>query len=129
MCMQNRDHNFETLIGHAKSMLGRSCEGLKRKYLHYPVSLKVNPENRALEKVIEIRFNEQEATIALDSEQTDKYDAIYLFFDNQTEENIFIEYLTVSYGFDFRKNCWLLDECRLKVMSIKDIFCFCFFRQ
>lgn len=126
--MQNRDNNFETLIGHAKSMLGRSYEGLKRKYLHYPISLTVHLENRVLEKVIEIRFSEQEATISLDFDQTDGCNAVYLFFDTQIDENTFIEYLTESYDFDFRKNCWLLYDCYLKGTNIKDIFCFYFFR-
>lgn len=126
--MQNRDNKYETLIGHAKSMLGHSYEGLKRTYLHYPISLTVHFENKLLEKFIEIRFSEQRATVSLDFDSTDECDAVYLFFDTQNEENAFIEYLTESYDFDFRKNCWLLYDCYLKVTSIKDIFCFYFFR-
>lgn len=128
--MQNRDNNFETLIGHAKSMLSHSYEELKRKYLNYPISLTVYVDKKTdtFEQFIEIRFNEQEATISLDFDQMDKCNAAYLFFDTQSDENIFIEYLTESYDFDFRKNCWLLYGCHLKVTSIKDIFCFYFFR-
>lgn len=128
MFMQNQENKYETLIRHAKSMLGRPYEGLKRKYLHYPISLTVHLENKILEKVIEIRFSEQEATISLDFDQTDGCNAVYLFFDTQIEENSFIEYLTDSYDFDFRKNYWLLDNCFLKVTNIKDIFCFYLFR-
>lgn len=77
--MQNRDNNFETLIGHAKSMLGRHYEGLKRKYLHYPISLTVHFENKLLEKFIEIRFSEQRATVSLDFNPTDECNAVYFF--------------------------------------------------
>lgn len=128
--MQNRDNNFEALIGHAKSMLGYSYEGLKRKYLSYPISLTVHVDKKTdiFEQFIEIRFSEQEATISLNFDQTDSCNAAYLFFDTQNEEDSFIEYLTESYDFDFRKNCWLLYDCYLKVMNIKDVFCFYFFR-
>lgn len=128
--MTNSNNNFETLIGHAKSMLGHSYEGLKRKYLSYPISLTVHVDKKTntFEKVIEIRISEQEATVSLDFDQTDKCDAVYLFFDTQSEENSFIEYLTESYDFDFRKNCWLLYDCYLKVTNIKDIFCFYFYK-
>lgn len=128
--MQNRDNNFETLIGHAKSMLGCSYEGLKRKYLHYPISLTVHVDKKTdtFEQFIEIRFSEQEATISLNFDQTDSCNAAYLFFDTQNDENNFIKYLTESYDFDFRKNCWLLENYYLKVTNIKDIFCFYFFR-
>lgn len=128
--MQNRDNNFEILIGHAKSMLGYSYEGLKRKYLSYPISLTVHVDKKTdtFEQFIEIRFSEQQATISLDFDQTDECYAAYLFFDTLNDENTLIEYLTESYDFDFRKNYWLLDNCYLKVTNIKDIFCFHFFR-
>lgn len=128
--MTNSNNNFETLIGHAKSMLGHSYEGLKRKYLHYPISLTVHVDKKTntFEQFIEIRFSEQEATVSLDFDQTHECDAVYLFFDTQSDENSFIEYLTESYDFDFRKNCWLLYDCYLKVTNIKDIFCFYFYK-
>ncbi|MFR9165035.1 MAG: hypothetical protein ACLVKO_01960 [Dysgonomonas sp.] len=127
--MQNRDNNFETLIGHAKSMLGRSYEGLKRKYLHYPISLTVHLENKILEKVIEIRFSEQQATTSLDFDQTDECTAVYLFFDTQNDENSFIEYLAKSYDFDFRKNCWIMANCYLKIKPSKYEIAFLFYEK
>lgn len=128
--MQNRDNNFETFIGHVKSMLGCSYEGLKRKYLSYPISLTVHVDKKTntFEQFIEIRFSEQQATVSLDFDQANECNVAYLFFDTQSDENTFIEYLTESYDFDFRKNCWLLYDCYLKVASIKGIFCFHFFR-
>ncbi len=128
--MQNRDNNFEILIGQAKSMLGHSFEVLKRKYLHYPIYLTVHVDKKTdtFEQFIEIRFSEQEATISLDFDQIDGCNAVYLFFDTPIDENTFIKYLTESYDFDFRKNCWLLYDCYLKSASINDIFGFYFFR-
>lgn len=129
MFMQSKDNNFESLIGHVRSMLGCSYEGLKRKYLNFPISFIVHLENKILEKVIEIRFSEQEATVTLGFEQMDKCNVAYIFFDSQSYEDNFIEYLAEFYDFDFRKNNWLLDSCYLKVTNLKDIFCFCLFQE
>jgi hypothetical protein len=126
--MQNRDNKFETLIGNAKSMLNYSFEGLKRKYLSYPISITVHVENRVLGKAIEVRFDKQEATISIDFDQKDKCNATYLFFDTESNEDSFIEYLAESYDFDFRKNCWLLYDCYLKIREFKDCTFFCFYK-
>lgn len=126
--MQNRNNKYETLIGYVKSMLGCPLEELKRKYIRYPISITVHVENRVLENTIEIRFNEQEATITINFDQSDKCNAAYLFFDSQSDENDFIEYLSESYDFDFRKNRWLLYDCYLKVRVFKDCTCFYFYK-
>lgn len=126
--MKNQDNNYEILIGYAKSMLGYSFEELKRKYISYPICLMVYVENRKLEKSIEIRLDSHEATISCAFDQADKCNVTYLFLDNQSDENGFIEYLEKSYEYDFRKNCWQLDGFCLKVRNTKDFFCFYLFK-
>lgn len=128
MSMQNPENNFETLIKHVKSMLGRSYDELKRKYLSYPISLTVHVDKKenTFEQFIKIRFSEQCAITTLNFDQTEKCDAVYLFFDNRNDEDIFIEYLAESYDFYFKENCWLIYDCFLKVKDINDIFYFYF---
>lgn len=125
--MNNQNNKFEILIGYANSMLDFSFEELKRKYISYPICLMVFVENRKLEKSIEIRFDNHETTISCAFDQEDRCVITYLFFDSQTDENHFIEYLKTTYDFDFRKNCWYLGNCCLRIRSVKDFFCFyCF---
>lgn len=125
--MQNQNNKFERLIGYARSMLDFSFEELKVKYIRYPICLMVYVENRKLEKSIEIRFDNQEATISCAFDQADRCIMTYLFFDSQSDENNFIEYLKTTYDFDFRKNCWHLGNCCLKIRNTKDSFCFYLF--
>lgn len=125
--MHNQNNKFEMLIGYARSMLDFSFEELKVKYIRYPICLMVYIENRKLEKSIEVRFNNQEATISCVFDQADRCIITYLFFDSQSSENNFIEYLKKTYEFDFRKICWYLGNCCLRIRITKDFFYFyCF---
>lgn len=128
--MNNQNNKFEILIGYARSMLGYSFEELKRKYINHPISITVHVDKKinAFEKVIEVRFDNQEATISCSFDEFDKCNIGYLFFDTQTDENEFIEYLRKIYEFDFRKNYWEINNCYLKIKSTIDFFCFYFFR-
>jgi len=69
--MNNQNNKFEILIRYARSMLDFSFEELKRKYISYPICLMVYVENRKLEKGIEIRFDNQEATVSCAFNQAD----------------------------------------------------------
>ncbi len=126
--MNNQNNKFEILIGYARSMLDFSFEELKRKYIRYPICLMVYVENGKLEKGIEIRFDNQEATVSCAFDQKDICSITYLFFDSHNDENNFIEYLRKTYDYDFRKNCWQLDGFCLKVRNTKDFFCFYLFK-
>lgn len=127
--MQKQDNNYKILIGYARSMLGYSFEELKRNYINYPISITVyvDKKTNTFEKIIEVRFDNQETTISCSFNEADKCDTTYLFLDSQSSENSFIKYLSKSFGFDYRKNHWLLDNCYLKIKQSKDFFCFYIF--
>lgn len=127
--MQKQDNNYEILIGYARSMLGYSFEELKRNYISYPISITVyvDKKTNTFEKIIEVRFDNQEATISCSFNEADKCDTTYLFFDSLSSENSLIRYLSKSFGFDYRENHWLLDNCYLKIKQSKDFFCFYIF--
>lgn len=127
--MLNKDNNYEILIGYAKSMLGYSFEELKRNYISYPISITVHIDKKinAFEKNIEVRYDNQDATVSCSFNKADKCNVTYLFFDTQDDENNFIEYLSRSFRFDYRGNHWSLDNCYLKIKQAKDFSCFYIF--
>lgn len=127
--MQNQENKFEALIGYAKSMLGCSYEELKTKYIPYPITLTVHLEDGISEKAIEVYFNKKRAAVSLDFDKGDKCTAAYLLFSSKKDENGFIEYLSETYGFDFRKSCWLFYDCFLKISVFNDITYFYFHKQ
>ncbi|MBF0578112.1 hypothetical protein [Dysgonomonas sp. GY617] len=77
--MKNQDNNHEILIGYAKSMIDYSFEELKRKSIRYPIHLTVYVENNKIEKGIEVRFDNQQATISCSFDQYDRCNIAYLF--------------------------------------------------
>ena len=123
--MENQDNNYEILIRYARSMLGYSFEELKRNYISYPISITVHVDKKinSFEKIIEVRFDNQEATVSCSFNEADKCNATYLFFDSQSSESGLIEYLSKSFGSNYRENHWLLDNCYLKIKQSKDFFC------
>lgn len=117
--MQNRDNKYELLTEEACSVLGLPYEELKDKYKDYPICLMEYIEGSIYERVIEVRFDKEEATISISFNKNNICDASFMFFDNLKDEDSFIEYLNVDREYDFERSSWIMPDCNLKVKPSK----------
>lgn len=128
--MQNRDNKYELLIEEASNTLGLSYQQLKDKYKDYPVCLMEYIEGNIYERVIEVRFDNLEATISISFDKEDICDASFVFYDNLNDEDSFIEHLNDNSDYDFKRSCWIMRDYYLKVKPpTKYETAFCFYKS
>jgi len=84
--MQNQNIKFETLLEHASLTLGQSADELKEKYKDYPICLMDYIEKERHEYVIEVRFDNEEATISISFNDKNICDGSFLFLDINNDE-------------------------------------------
>lgn len=108
--MQNRDNKYELLIGEACGALGLSYQELKDKYKVYPHCLMDYIENEVYDPVIEVRFDEQLATLSFNFDENKSCTASFLFFDKPDDEDSFIEYMNKDKEYDFKKSRWMIEN-------------------
>lgn len=125
--MQKQNAKFDTLLEHAWSTLGQSEDDLKEKYKDYPICIMEYIEKGLHDHVIEVRFDNEEATISISFDNANKCDASFLFFDSTEDESSLIDHLVNSVDYDFRKGCFKLPSCSLKIKETKTETCFYLF--
>lgn len=125
--MQNQNTKFDMLLEHAWSILGKSADDLKETYKDYPVCLMEYIEKEVHEHIIEIRFDNEEATISISFDNEKNCDVSFLFFDSPEDEKLLIDHLVNSADYDFRKGCFKLPSCSLKIKEARTGTCFCLF--
>lgn len=115
--MQNHDNDnkYELLIEEACQALGLSYQELRNKYSDYPHCLMEYLEKEVHEHVIEVRLENDEATLSISFNKEHICDASFMFFDNLKDEDSFIEYLNGYTNYDFKHSCWMLANCYLRV--------------
>lgn len=118
--MQNRDNNFEVLIEKAGSCFGKSASEIKNKYKDYPICLMEYIENETHEYIVEVRFDNQEATVSFSFDKDNNCNYSFLIFDNAKDEDLLIDYLVEFAEYNFRKSCWLVPNCLAKVEESKE---------
>ncbi len=126
--MQNQKTKFDTLLKHAWSTLGKSADDLKETYKDYPVCLMEYIEKEVHEHIIEVRFDNEEATISISFDNENKCDVSFLFFDSTEDEELLINHLIDSADYSFRKGSFQLPSCFLKIKETKTETCFYLFR-
>ncbi|MBD8347671.1 hypothetical protein [Dysgonomonas sp. HGC4] len=126
--MQNENTKFNTLLEHGWSILGKSADDLKATYKDYPICLIEYIEKEVHEHIIEVRFDNEEATISISFDKENKCDASFLFFDSTEKDELLISHLIDSADYDFRKGCFELPSCSLKIKETKTETCFYLFR-
>lgn len=126
--MQNQNNKYKPLIEEVCSMLGLTYQELKDKYRDYPICLMEYIEGNANERVIEVRFDSQEATVSISFDKEDICNASFLFFDNEADEDSFIACLIEDNDYDFKRSCWIADNCYLKAKPSKYGMAFYFYR-
>lgn len=129
MFMQNQENNFEMLIEESCAALGLSYQELKDKYKDYPICLMEYIEKEIYERVIDVRIDTEKATFSLSFDKENICNGTYLFFDNLTDEDSFIEYLNVDTEYDFKRSSWIMPDCYLKLKPSKYETAFCFYKS
>lgn len=126
--MQNHQTNFDHLFRIATSCFDKSDKEIEILYKEYPICKIENINNELNEHVIEIRFDRFDATITF--YLSDEYTCIgsYLFFDNESDEALFIHYLASKLQDHNLTEHWILWISRLKIKQVKDCLCFQFFK-
>lgn len=117
--MKNRNIKFETLLEHASVALGQSADELKEKYKDYPVCLIDCIEKETHEYVIEVRFDNEEATISISFDSENLCNGFLLFLDKNEDENFLIDHLIEMADYNFKKSCFKLPNCFLKINESK----------
>jgi len=126
--MQNQNTKFDTLLEHAWSILGISADDLKQTYKDYTVCLMEYIEKEVHEHIIEIRFDNEKATISISLDKENKCAVSFLFFDSTEDEKLLIDHLVNSTDYDFRKCSFKLPSCSLKIKETKTKTYFYLFR-
>ncbi|MBS5906976.1 MAG: hypothetical protein KIC84_07065 [Dysgonomonas mossii] len=125
--MQNQDNKLEVLIEHASLSLRKSEEEIRDKYKDFPICLMEYIENTKSERAIEVRFDNQDATLSF-SIENNICTGSYAFFDSVNDEELLIDLLVESANYIFRKASWKLPSCSVKVQETKDCTCFYFYQ-
>lgn len=126
--MRNQHAKFDTLLEHAWSTLGQSEDHLKEKYKDFPVCLIEYIEKGVHDPIIEVRFDNENATISISFDSKNNCNASFLFLDSTEEEELLINHLIDSADYSFRKSSFKLPSCSLKIKETKTETCFYLFR-
>lgn len=81
-------------------------------------------ETGTKEDIIDILFDDPQATLSCTFDENGICNASYIFFDNLDEVNTYISYLNKTYKYDFIRNYWVLSDSFLSVKEAKDDICF-----
>ena len=127
--MKNQNTKFETLLEHASLTLGQSADELKERYRDYPICLMDYIEKEAYEYVIEIRFDNEGATISISFDIENICDGSFLFIDTNDDEELLIDHLVEMGNYSFRKSSFQLPLCLLKIKESKDNLIFYLYKE
>ncbi len=101
---QENENNYEMLIEESCDALKLSYQELKEKYKDYSHYLIDYIEDGVCDPVIEVRFDEQLATLAFNFDENKHCIASFLFFDKSDDEDSFIRYLNKDTEYDFKRS-------------------------
>ena len=127
--MANKKDDFERIVKHACSGLNIPEQELKNKYKDYPVCLMEYIENGNHRYFVQVRFNDESASLIFFIGENTSCTCSFLRFDRVEEEDLFINYLMEAADFIFRKGCWIIDNCYLKVKESEHDVCFHFYAK
>ena len=97
------------------AFLNLSMREIRKKYKNKPVCLMRYIEDNVDEKLIEIRFDEEQITISCTFDMKGKCDSAHLFLDRNEMVEEFITYLKACYDYDYIKNRWILPRHYVKL--------------
>jgi len=117
------------LIQHASSALWLNISELKKRFRNFPICLMDYIENDSKENLVEIRFDDEKATLSCMLNKDSKSNNIFLFFDDSDCLNEYINYLNTVYTYDYRECRWLLPDCYLSLKKAEYDMCMYFYYE
>jgi hypothetical protein len=119
----NKELSLSRLISYASSILGLSYLQVKKRYDDYPICLMYYMEKNTKEDLIEVRFDQEQATLSCVFDKDSTCKSSYLFLDNTESLTEYIEYLNSIYKYDYLECQWRLPGCWLTLKRTDDDVC------
>lgn len=116
----NKEQALSKLINYASSTLGLSFLQIQKKYNDYPICLMYYMEKDAKEDIIEVRFDQEQATLSCVFDKDATCKSSYLFLDNLEHLTGCIKYLNSIYRYDYLECQWKLPHCQLTLKKTDD---------
>lgn len=122
--MLTQQTNFNDIFEIATSCFDKSDKQIESLYDQYPIYRVKSMKGEDNSHAIEVRFEEQNATVAFYLSNDLICESSYLFFDKDEDEELFILFLLVIVQMEKLNENWLLWISRVKI--IRAINCLCF---
>lgn len=117
------ENEFLTLLNYSESVLKLNYRDIKQKF---PQSLIPANLNKNSYEPIEIRFENERATLSCELGKAEVCFESYLFLDKLEGIEGYISFLSERYKHDFIEDKWRLPTCYVTIERMKDIFYFKF---
>lgn len=121
-------NHFSNLINYASSVLKLSEQEIRDKFSDAPICLMEYIEKGVHEHIIEIRFDEEYATLSCSFDKSNKCNCSFLFTDDMDDIDFYIRYFNNTYDYDYIRSGWILPNCYLSIKTIDKEICFLFYR-
>lgn len=115
---------FSTLITHAGSVLRLTDQQIKEKFSSYLVCVIDYYEREETEYAIEIRSDNEQATITCLFDNNQRCDSAFIFPDHLCPLIDYVNYFNSLYEYDYIGCRWILSIGYLYMKKSKDGICF-----
>ncbi|MDR2917103.1 MAG: hypothetical protein LBV74_20105 [Tannerella sp.] len=114
------------LINYAGSTLRLTKTELRAKFSEFPICVMDYIEEGVKEDVIEIRFDKEQATLSCIFDKNLRCNYAFLFFDDQTRLDDYVNQLNSMYKYDYVECQWRLPDCHLSLKRLGNDICMVF---
>lgn len=119
----HKKQSLSRMINYASSTLGLSFLQVKKKYNDYPICLMYYMEKNTKEDLIEVRLDQEQATLSCVFDKDSTCKSSYLFLDNTESLTECIEHLNSIYKYDYLECQWRLPGCWLTLKKTDSDMC------
>jgi len=125
----HQKHIISKLISYAGSTLRITLPELKRRFKDYPLCQIDYIERDLQEYLVEIRFDNEQATLSCMFDHDLKCNGSFLFFDDSDGLDDCINYLKSMHIYDFISCRWQLPDCYLSLKKAERDACLFFYNK
>lgn len=111
------------LINCSSLVLRLSHDEIKESYSDNPMYVAEYIENEVKENIIDLLFEDQNATLSCTFNKNNSCNASHIFFDDLDELTNYISYLNKTYAYDYIQNHWVLPNSFISIKKTKDDIC------
>lgn len=113
---------FTGLTQTVTDIFNSTYSDLKYKYQQCPVCLiEYNNREDLEKKVVEIRFEEERATVSCIYRRNNKCEALWIFFDNHFDVVKYLDFLKNNFVYDYFTCRWLISDYFMTFKKVDDI--------